>query len=174
MKISPLPLSGLHLIEAEPFRDDRGRFARLFCEKELALGGLNMKIVQINHSLTRSVGAVRGMHYQKAPHAETKIVRCLRGQCFDVAVDIRPESPTYLKWYGEVLTGDNDKALYIPEGFAHGFQVLESNTELLYFHSEFYTPSAEGGVRYDDPAVGIAWPLAASDVSSRDSGFPLL
>jgi len=174
MKIFNLPLLGLNLIKATPFMDERGRFARLFCAKELQDAGIEMVIVQVNHSVTRKVGAIRGMHFQRPPHAEIKIVRCLRGKCFDVAVDLRPDSATYLKWHGEVLSGDDEKALRIPEGFAHGFQVLEENTELLYFHSEYYAPRSEGGVRFDDPAIGINWPLPATDISARDKSYPLI
>lgn len=174
MKISPLSMQGLRLIETEPYCDHRGRFARLFCCRELASAGLDMEIVQINHSLTRQVGAIRGLHFQRAPYAETKIVRCLRGGCFDVVVDLRPDSETFLKWHGEKLTDKNDKALFIPEGFAHGFQTIEPDTELLYFHSEYYTSEYEGGVRFDDPALGIDWPLLYTDISDRDMNFPLI
>ena len=174
MKCTPLSLPGLCLLESEPFSDHRGRFARLFCEKELKEAGIDMNIVQINHSVTRGVGAVRGMHFQFPPHAEIKIVRCLQGRCFDVAVDLRPDSPTFLEWHGEVLSGDDDKALIIPKGFAHGFQVLEQDTELLYLHSAYYTPDSEGAVRYNDPAIGIEWPLAPTDISDRDMQHPLI
>ncbi|MEZ7195945.1 dTDP-4-dehydrorhamnose 3,5-epimerase [Pseudodesulfovibrio karagichevae] len=174
MKTTPLELNGLYLLETEPFKDHRGQFARLFCARELAEIGLEKPIAQINHSLTRAKGAVRGMHFQRQPHAEVKIVRCLRGACFDVAVDLREDSPTYLRWHGEILTGENNRALLIPEGFAHGFQTLEPDTELLYFHTDFYTPDCEGGVRHDDPALGIKWPLPVCDLSARDKNHPLL
>ncbi|HKI80150.1 MAG TPA: dTDP-4-dehydrorhamnose 3,5-epimerase [Pseudodesulfovibrio sp.] len=163
-----LELNGLYLLETEPFKDHRGQFARLFCARELAEIGLDKPIAQINHSLTRTKGTIRGMHFQLPPHAEIKIVRCLRGACFDVAVDLREDSPTYLRWHGERLTDKNNRALLIPEGFAHGFQTLEPDTELLYFHTEFYTPDSESGVRYDDPAIGIAWPLPVCDISDKD------
>lgn len=174
MLFTRLPLDGLHLIESEPFADIRGRFARLHCSRELGDAGLDIRIVQINHSVTKTVGAVRGMHFQYPPHAEVKIVRCMRGKCFDVAVDLRPDSKTYLKWHGEILSGDDDKALFIPQGFAHGFQVIESDTELLYLHSEFYSKEHEGGVRFDDPALAIEWPLPPTDVSDRDVNHPLI
>jgi len=174
MKISRLLLDGLFLIETEPFVDHRGKFGRLFCSRELGDAGLHMDIVQINQSLTRQKGAVRGMHFQHSPHAEIKVVRCLRGGCFDVAVDMRPDSPTYLQWHGELLTADNGRAMFIDKGFAHGFQTVEPNTELLYFHSDFYKPSAEGGVKHDDPVLGIDWPLPICDVSDRDMNFSLL
>lgn len=174
MQFTALPLEGSWLIEAEPFSDSRGQFARIFCQKELAEIGLTKPLTQINHSLTRAKGAIRGMHYQPPPHAEIKIVRCLRGACHDVIVDLRNESPTFLKWHAEELTPDTMRAIYIPEGFAHGFQTLESDTELLYFHTEFYTPGNEGAIRFDDPAVNIDWPLPPTDISDRDKKHPLL
>ncbi len=174
MKFTSLPLEGVWLIEAEPFRDHRGQFARLYCGRELAEIGMNTPLAQINHSLTRAKGAVRGLHYQNPPHAEAKIVRCLRGACFDVAVDLRRKSPTFLQWQAMELTPENMRALYIPEGFAHGFQTLEPDTELLYFHTEFYTPGSEGAIRFDDPAIGVDWPIKATDLSDRDRSHPLI
>lgn len=174
MQFTALPLKGAWLIEAEPFSDARGRFARIFCQKELAEIGLKKPLSQINQSLTRTKGAVRGMHYQNPPHAETKIVRCLRGACFDVIVDLRAGSPTFLMWHAAKLTPDTMRALYIPEGFAHGFQALQPDTELLYFHTESYTPDSEGAVRFNDPAIGIDWPLVPTDLSDRDQNHPLL
>lgn len=174
MIITPLPISGLYQVQSEPFRDARGQFARLFCLRELSETGLEMNVVQINHSSTKSVGTVRGMHFQQYPCAEKKIVRCLAGRCFDVAVDLRPDSKTYLKWFGTVLSPDNNKALYIPEGFAHGFQALAPDTEMLYLHSEYYSPEREEGVRHDDPVVKIEWPLPPCDVSQRDMQHPLI
>jgi len=174
LKKIPLKLNGLHLLKTEPFKDHRGQFARFFCARELAEIGLEKPIAQINHSRTRAKGAIRGMHYQKSPHAELKIVRCIRGACFDVAVDLRKDSPTYLQWHSEILTEENSYALYIPEGFAHGFQTLEPDTELLYLHTEFYTPNSEDGIRFDDPAIGINWPLPPHDISERDTKHPFL
>jgi dTDP-4-dehydrorhamnose 3,5-epimerase len=171
MKKHDTGLEGLYVLESEPVGDHRGLFARLFCAKELAGIGLDKPIRQINLSRTTARGALRGMHFQNPPFAEIKIVRCIRGACFDVAVDLRPNSPSYLKWHGEILTPDNFKAMYIPEGYAHGFQALEPDTELLYCHTEYYTPGAEGGVRYDDPALAIAWPLPVADLSARDGQF---
>nr|WP_321514106.1 dTDP-4-dehydrorhamnose 3,5-epimerase [uncultured Pseudodesulfovibrio sp.] len=165
---TPLKLKGLHLIETEPFKDHRGQFARLFCVRELEEIGLDKPIVQINHSVTRTKGAIRGMHFQLPPHAEIKIVRCIRGACFDVAVDMRKDSNTYLQWHGEILTESNNRAMYIPEGFAHGFQAMEPDTELLYLHTEFYTQGSEDGVGFDDPAIGIQWPLPPTDISEKD------
>lgn len=170
MKLTETPIAGAWIAESNVFQDDRGAFSRLFCaEEETAIFG-DRKIVQINHSLTRAVGAVRGMHYQKPPHAEMKIVRCLRGRVLDVAVDLRKGSPTFLQWTAVELAPDSRKAFIIPEGCAHGFQVLEENSELLYLHTAFYTPAAEGAVRYDDPAIGIDWPLPPVDLSARDLG----
>lgn len=172
MKFTALPLSGAFLIEATPFIDHRGMLARLFCEAEMKETGLTKHLTQINLSRTATKGAVRGMHFQYPPHAETKIVRCLRGVVFDVAVDLRPNSPTYLKWHGEVLSPDNMEAMYIPEGFAHGFQALEPDSELLYLHTSSYAPHSEAGVRHDDPAISIEWPLKARDLSNRDKKHP--
>ncbi len=165
----PTPISDLVVAESKAFKDERGAFARLFCEQKLSaiLGG--RKIVQINHSCTQAVGAIRGLHFQHAPHAEMKLVRCLQGKVWDVAVDLRPKSPSYKRWYAKELSPQNGHMMVVPEGFAHGFQVLESGSELLYLHTAFYKHEAEGGVRYDDPELGIAWPLPVTDLSARDS-----
>lgn len=174
MRINKLPLEDAFVIEPEPFTDDRGIFARVFCRHELQsiLHGKN--IVQINYSLTRQKGAIRGMHFQRPPKAEIKMVKCLRGSVFDVMVDLRSDSSTFLKWHGEKLSADNMKMMYIPGGFAHGFQTLEGNCELLYLHTEFYSPGHEGGVRYNDPKIGIKWPLEVTEISDKDGGYPLL
>ena len=174
MRINRLPLEDAFAIEPEPFTDDRGIFVRVFCQHELQniLHGKN--IMQINHSLTIQKGAIRGMHFQYLPMAEIKIVKCLSGSVFDVMIDLRSNSSSFLKWHGERLSADNMKMMYIPEGFAHGFQTLEENCDLLYFHTEFYSPEHEGGVRYDDPKVGIKWPLEIMDVSERDQNHQLL
>ena len=174
MKISPTAIQGLEVVEITPFVDDRGAFARLYCEKELASLIEQRRIVQINHSRTAAVGAVRGLHFQRAPHAEMKLVRCLKGRFWDVAVDLRKSSETYLHWHAEELTSTNGKMMVIPEGFAHGFQVLEPESELLYLHTSFYTPEAEGGLRYNDPTIGIDWPLPVTDISARDLQHPLV
>ncbi len=174
LSIIPQPLEGLALIETAPFLDERGAFARLFCAEELAALRLPGPIAQINHSLTRTVGAARGLHFQRTPKAEAKIIRCLRGRVFDVAVDIRRGSPTFLKWHGVELSAANRLAYYLPQGFAHGFQVLEPESELLYLHTEFFSPEHEGGLRHDDPALGIIWPLPVVDLSARDATHPLL
>jgi len=174
MKIKQTLLQDAFIIEQEPFKDDRGLFARVFCQHELQsiLHGKN--IVQINHSLTRQKGAIRGMHFQYPPKSEIKMVKCLRGSVFDVMIDLRRNSSTFLKWHGEVLSSENIKMMYIPEGFAHGFQTLEENCELLYLHTEFYSPGHEGGIRYDDPKIGIKWHLEATDISEKDRNHPLL
>ncbi len=162
------PIAGVMRIETYPHSDARGAFARFFCEKSLAdlLGG--RRVVQINHSRSVERGTIRGMHFQHAPYAEVKFVRCLRGRVWDVAVDLRAGSPTFLKWHAEELSSENAHMLVIPEGCAHGFQTLEPDTELLYLHTAAYTPSAEGGVRHDDPVIAIRWPLPATNISPRD------
>ena len=174
MRIDKLSLEGAFVIESEPFIDDRGIFARVFCQHELQniLHGKN--IVQINHSMTKQKGAIRGMHFQYPPKSEIKMVKCLRGTVFDVILDLRRDSPTFLKWHGEILSAENMKMMYIPEGFAHGFQTLEDNCELLYLHTEFYSPEYEGGVRYNDSKIGIKWPLELTEISDKDRGYPLL
>ena len=174
MKINHTPLQDAFIIEPEPFKDDRGLLARVFCQRELQHILHNKNIVQINHSLTRQKGALRGMHFQYPPKSEIKMVKCLRGSVFDVMIDLRQDSSTFLKWHGEILSVGNMKMMYIPEGFAHGFQTLEENSELLYLHTEFYSPEHEWGVRYNDPKIGIKWPLEAADISERDKNHPLL
>lgn len=174
MNILRTPIDGLMVIEATPHIDARGAFARLYCERELAEVIGQRRIVQINHSRTTQVGALRGLHFQYPPHAEMKLVRCIKGRVWDVAVDLRQGSPTFLRWHAEELTGDNQRMMLIPEGFAHGFQVLEAESELLYLHTAFYAPEAEGGLRHDDPRLGIRWPLSVSDLSARDASHPLI
>ncbi|MGE3541418.1 MAG: dTDP-4-dehydrorhamnose 3,5-epimerase [Candidatus Tectimicrobiota bacterium] len=174
MNIVPTPLEGLVLIETAPFIDQRGAFFRAFCAHELASIFGQRQIVQINHSRTHAVGAVRGMHYQYPPYAEMKLVRCLRGRVWDVAVDLRVDSPTFLHWHAVELSPENARMLVIPEGYAHGFQVLAEDSELLYLHTNFYTPAAEGGVRHDDPRLDIRWPVPVRDVSERDQKHPLI
>lgn len=174
MKVSPTVLAGVYLAETSYGADHRGRFGRLFCAGELDAAHAGRPIVQINHSLTRAVGAVRGLHYQTAPAGEAKWVRCLRGRVFDVAVDLRRGSLTLMRWIGVELSAEAGNALFLPEGVAHGFQVLEGDSEMLYLHTAPYTPAHEGGVRWDDPAIGVAWPLPAVDLSPRDASHPLL
>ena len=147
----------------------RGTFSRIFCKKVLKEVIGNRIIMQSSLSRTQKVGAIRGMHYQRSPHGELKIIRCLRGKVFDVAVDLRAGSSTFLRWVGVELSPGKGNALIVPEGFAHGYQVLEPESELLYFHTEFYEPSSEGSVRYDDPMINIKWPLSPTDLSIKDS-----
>ena len=174
MKITPTPMLGAFTIETSGFEDDRGRFVRFFCDEQLEEILGNKTVRQINYSLTVKKGTIRGMHFQYPPKTEVKMVRCINGSVFDVMVDLRKNSETFLQWHGETLSADNMKMLYIPEGFAHGFQALEQNCEMLYLHTELYTPACEGGIRHDDPAVGIRWPLEVSDISERDSIHSLL
>lgn len=154
--------------------DARGRFTRLFCEAELAPIRAGLYFPQINLSETRGRGTLRGMHYQTPPAAEAKLIRCLRGRVFDVAVDVRADSPTFLHWYALELTEDNDRAVFIPEGFAHGFQTLTDEAQLLYMHTAPWAPACEAGLRHDDPRLAIRWPLPAANVSERDRGHALI
>jgi dTDP-4-dehydrorhamnose 3,5-epimerase len=165
-------LEGAWLIDIEPMEDERGFFARTWCRQELATQGLDTEIAQESLSYNRHRGTLRGLHFQRSPDEETKIVRCTRGGIFDVIVDLRPRSPTYLQWQGFELTVENRKALYVPKGFAHGFQTLTDDAEIAYQISAFYTPDSAGGYRYDDPAFGIAWPLLVTAISERDLEWP--
>lgn len=174
MKLQATPIAGVYEAQTNPIGDERGRFARLFCAEELAEAHGGRGIVQINHSLTRDVGSIRGLHYQLPPKAEGKWVRCLRGRVFDVAVDLRRGSPTFLEWHAVELDWGGMNAVFIPEGCAHGFQVLEPNSELLYLHTMAYDASLEGAVRFDEPRVGVAWPLQPTTISSRDRSHPYL
>lgn len=174
MNLVETSIQGVLVIKTNAIQDNRGAFSRLFCTQELQTILRQKAIVQINHSMTHSVGAVRGLHYQNPPHAEMKIVRCLKGRVFDLAVDLRQGSPTFLKWTAIELTLANRLAFVIPEGCAHGFQVLEEDSELLYLHTAFYTPNAESAVRFDDPRIGIDWPLTPTDLSARDLNHPYL
>jgi dTDP-4-dehydrorhamnose 3,5-epimerase len=174
MRFHSLPLEGAYLIDPDPFKDDRGLFVRLFCEHELNKIGHTKTIVQINHSLTAQKGAIRGMHFQYGHKAEIKIVKCLAGEVFDVIVDLRKGSPSFGKWHGEKLTWENMRMMYVPEGFAHGFQTLTESAQLLYLHTGFYTPDYEEGIRFDDTALAIDWPLPVTMVSEKDRNLPLL
>lgn len=174
MRIEPTAIAGVTVVHGSAFADQRGAFRRLFCDLELAEIIGERGIVQINHSQTVRTGTRRGMHFQLPPHAEMKLVRCLRGKVWDVAVDLRAGSPTFLCWHAEELSAENGRMLVIPEGCAHGFQTLAPDTELLYLHTAHYAPHAEGGVRHDDPALGIDWPLPASDLSQRDQAHPFI
>ncbi len=174
MKLIPTSIAGVYVVEILAFSDKRGAFSRLFCKSQLANSLGIRHIQQINHSLTTAVGAIRGLHFQNPPHSEMKMVRCLRGRIWDVAVDLREGSETFLQWHAQELSEKNALMMVIPEGCAHGFQVLEQDSELLYFHTASYTPSVEGGLRFDDPALDIHWPLPITDVSERDKHHPLI
>lgn len=172
MKLLALDLPDAHLVELEPHIDDRGFFARTWCSKEFAEAGLPAEIVQTNVSQTHQRAAIRGLHYQRPPSREGKVVRCLSGGIYDVIVDIRPDSLTFLRHVGVELTPTNRRALYIPPGFAHGFQTLESETEVWYQMTDYYQPGLGGGMRWDDPALGIEWPLEPSTMNERDATYP--
>ena len=172
--ITDLPLADLKLIERQPVGDDRGFLSRLFCAEELAAAGWQKLIAQINHTHTSTCGTVRGMHFQLPPHAEMKLVSCIRGKVWDVAVDLRAGSSTFLHWHAEELSSDNNRALLIPEGFAHGFQTLTDNVELLYCHSVAYHAEAEAGLNPRDPELAINWPLEIAELSNRDAQNPMV
>jgi dTDP-4-dehydrorhamnose 3,5-epimerase len=165
-------LSGAYVIELELQQDARGFFARTWCRREFEDHGLRSEVVQTSVSLTRRKGSVRGMHYQAEPYGEAKLLRCTRGGIHDVIIDLRRDSPTRGEWIAEELTGDNHRMLYVPEGFAHGFQTLTDDAEVTYHMMEFYTPSAARGVRYDDPAFGIEWPLPVTEITDKDRRWP--
>src|SRR5881628_1441869 len=167
-------LKGAYIIELERREDDRGFFARAFCQKEFEAHGLKPLIAQANIASNRKKGTLRGMHFQYPPATETKLVRCTRGAILDVIVDLRPESPTYLDHIAVELTEDNHRALYVPERFAHGYQVLRDNTDTSYQVGEFYTPGSEGGLRYDDCRLGLKWPLPVTVISDKDRNWTLL
>jgi len=168
------PIAGLRVLQRKPIGDSRGCLERLFCAEELQAFIPGKHIVQINHTLTATCGTVRGLHFQHPPHAETKFVSCLRGEVFDVAVDLRHNSPTFLSWHAERLSDANHKTLIIPEGFAHGFQTLSDDCEMLYLHTVAYQPSAEGGLNVLDPKFAIQWPLPVAGLSPRDAAHQFL
>ena len=172
--IEDLPLTGLKKITRLHLGDQRGFLSRLFCEEELRPAGWIKPVAQINLTYTQKKGTVRGMHFQNPPHTEMKLVSCLRGEIFDVAVDLRKDSPTFLHWRSAILSAENRDALLIPEGFAHGFQALTPDVEILYFHSVPYAPQAEAGLKATDPSLGIAWPLPIEELYGRDKNHPLL
>lgn len=174
MKLVPTPLDGLHVVETESVGDARGRFERLFCEQDWTPLRSGLHFVQVNLSTTALRGTVRGLHYQRAPAAEAKLIRCVRGHVFDVAVDLRAGSPTFLHWHAVELHADDPREIFIPEGFAHGFQALSDDAQLLYLHTAPWTPTCEGGVRHDDPRLAIAWPLPPIQVSARDRAHSML
>lgn len=172
--VTGLPLNGLKLVERQRLGDSRGFLSRLFCSDELTAAGWTKPIAQINHTYTATLGTVRGMHFQRSPHAEMKLVNCIRGEVWDVAVDVRAASPTFMRWHAERLSSDNCRALLIPEGFAHGFQALTDDVELLYCHSVAYIPGAEAGLNPMDTRLAIAWPLQVTELSRRDASHPLI
>lgn len=172
MIITETVLKGAYLITIEPIEDERGFFTRSFCQKEFATYGLHTNIVQCNISFNKKKGTLRGMHLQLPPKAEAKLVRCTRGKIYDVIIDLRADSATYCKWEAVELTVHNYTALYIPEGFAHGFQTLEDDSEIFYQMFEFYAPECAGGVRWDDPAFNITWPLKDPVLSEKDRSYP--
>lgn len=174
LEISDTALAGLKVLQRNPIGDARGYFCRLFCADELRPAGLHKAVAQINQTRTARAGTVRGLHFQRPPHAESKVVSCLRGEIFDVAVDLRRESPSFLQWHGELLSAGNFRSLLIPEGFAHGFQALTDDCELIYLHSEPYHPESEGALNAADPRLGISWPLGLVEMSERDRLHPCI
>jgi dTDP-4-dehydrorhamnose 3,5-epimerase len=172
VRFVPTPLAGLVVVEIEPREDDRGMFARTFCADEFAAHGLHASWPQCNVSWNAKRATIRGMHFQKAPHEEPKLVRCTRGRIFDVAIDLRPRSPTFKRWFGVELSAEKRSALHIPGGFAHGFQALVDDVEVFYQMGERYRPELASGVRWNDPAFAIAWPLPDPILSSKDAGYP--
>ena len=174
MKFSETYLQGAYVIELTPFKDNRGLFARTFCKREFRQINHTREFVQFNYSLTFKKGAIRGMHYQVQPDSEIKLIRCMAGKVFDVIIDIREGSPTFLKYFSVELSPENFKMIYVPEGFAHGFQTLENNTQLIYHHTAYYNPQAERSIRYNDPAIGIKWPLKPADISEKDKNHKLI
>ena len=172
MEFTETPLAGAWVVDVSPMSDDRGFFARAWCADEFAEHSMEPKLVQANMSHNHMKGTLRGMHYQVSPYEETKFVRCIRGAIYDVIIDLRPESKTYRQWFGAELTAENRKALFVPRGFAHGFQTLSDDAEVFYQVSEFYTPGAESGIRYSDPAFNIKWPEAVTVISEKDANWP--
>jgi len=168
------PIAGLHELVRKPLADSRGFLERMYCADDLKPLLGERQIVQVNRTLTRLQGTIRGLHFQHPPHAETKLISCLRGEVFDVAVDLRAGSPTFLQWHGTVLSQSNQTSLVIPEGFAHGFQTLSADCEMLYVHTAAYEPTSEGSLQAQDPCLAILWPLPVADMSERDQNHPML
>ena len=173
-EVQPTKLAGLQVITRQPIVDSRGWFERAYCFDTFTQLGINKTISQINRSFTLQKGSVRGMHFQTTPFAETKFVSCLKGEVFDVAVDLRAGSPTFLEWHGEVLSADNQRSLLIPEGFAHGFQTLSADCEMLYLHTQKFDPASSSGINPLDPKLAISWPLAVTEMSESDKHRPML
>lgn len=174
MLFTETPLKGSYLIDLEPIVDERGWFARTYCKNEFDTIGHSKEWVQLNHSFTRLKGTIRGMHYQLPPFSEIKMVRCILGAVYDVIIDLRKDSPTFLIYFGVELSAKNKRMNYIPEGFAHGFQTLTDDCELIYHHSQFYSPGVEGGLKYDDPKVNIEWRLPVNTISIRDNSYSFI
>ena len=172
MQFRETGLAGVRLIDLEPASDERGFFARIFCTREFAAQGLETTFPQHSVSYTARAGSVRGMHFQRAPHEEVKLLRCVKGAIHDVLIDLRPASPTYRRWEAYELTAENRRQLYVPAGLAHGFQTLAPDTEVAYLISAFYVAEAAAGLRHDDPAFAIGWPLPVADVSAKDRAWP--
>ena len=174
MRFAPTPLAGSYLIHPDPRTDRRGTFARAFCAREFAGAGLETNYVQTNISGNVSAGTLRGLHFQRAPHAEVKLVRCVKGEIFDVIVDMREGSPTYLRWFGAELSEDNGLTMYVPKGFAHGYQALADGATAFYMVIAFYAPESEGALHYNYPKLAITWPRDVNDISDKDAAWPLL
>jgi dTDP-4-dehydrorhamnose 3,5-epimerase len=172
MKYTGSPLGGVYVVEVEPVEDDRGFFARTFCEDEFSRQGLETRFVQSSIAFTKRKGTLRGMHYQRDPYAEAKLIRCTRGAVYDAVIDLRPDSPTFRHWFGVELTAENRRMLYVPKGFAHGYQTLMDETEISYQMSAPYYPDAAAGVRWNDPAFGIRWPIDVTVIADRDRDYP--
>lgn len=173
MHFHKIPLEGAYWIDLDKKEDDRGFFARFFCNLEFETKNLEKQFVQVNNSFSKHKGTLRGIHYQLAPKAETKLIRCISGSLYDVIVDLRANSATFMQWFGKELSAKNRSMMYVPKGFGHGFITLEDNTEALYLVSEFYSPENERGLRYDDPSLNIEWPIAPHVVSEKDRAHPL-
>lgn len=171
MTFTETTLKDSYVVTLTPVSDSRGWFARTYCKNEFAAIGHNKEWVQLNHSFSSKKGTIRGMHYQLPPYSEIKMVRCIAGAVYDVIIDLRKDSPTFLKWFGVELSAENKRMLYIPEGFAHGFQTLTDDVELIYHHTAFYAPSAEAGIMFNDQLVNINWPLPVTEMSDRDKNY---
>ncbi len=174
MKFIETPLQNAYTIDLNPFQDERGAFIRAFCKKEFEEIGHSKEFVQINHSINKQKGTIRGMHFQKPPFAEIKLIRCIRGSIFDVIIDVRKNSPTFLHSFGVELSAENLKMMYVPEGFAHGFQTLENECEVLYHHTEYYNPTSEDGLRFDDKILNIQWKLKPENISVKDLNYKMI
>ncbi|MHB1647043.1 MAG: dTDP-4-dehydrorhamnose 3,5-epimerase [bacterium] len=166
-------IEGLYTIKPKLLQDNRGFFERIYCKKEFK-SVLKKDIKQVNYSLTKTKGSIRGMHYQNPPMAEAKIIKCVRGSIYDVAVDLRKGSPTFLKWHAEIISENNPRMFFVPEGFAHGFQTLKDNTELIYFHTEYFSEKHYKGIKYNDPRIAIKWELELTEISDKDMSHPLI